>query len=244
MGARSAVLAATLFFFLASVPVNGQKECNVYIPNADNIIVMDVEQRGPGGGWEFQSSLQGYGGSGYLSYKPWSSFGGTEPKPYSIHDERIKTYFFTVNVTGTYRVVMRSAAPHPTEHNDLWMSLPESGAVKRRFGETSNLGSPAWTNDAGEVQLGTEHWFKVFQNSGGWRWNWGGKTVDHNGHDVISRVLRADGSWYSVRIAGRSTQFAVDRIALYLCEGAECDNGSQRFNMATIWHGADQSVCE
>ncbi|PXF42028.1 hypothetical protein BWQ96_08236 [Gracilariopsis chorda] len=195
---------------------------------------MDTEQRGPGGGWDFKSDFSGYEGSGYLSYKPWSNYGGTEAKPESMLDTRIKTYFFTVNTTGKYRIVLKSAAPHPTEHNDLWMAVPESGAIMRRFGRDVDLTWPASRNERGELMLDGQNWFKVYQNQGGNTWNYGGKTVDHNGHVIITRELKADHSWYSVRIAGRSTQFAVDRIILYLCDGAQCDDWSEEFKTATV----------
>lgn len=67
-----------------------------------------MEQRGPGGGWEFASAIPGYKGSGYLVYKPHSNFGGAEKKPKSMSDERIKSYYFKVKTPGTYRFVMTS----------------------------------------------------------------------------------------------------------------------------------------
>jgi len=220
------------------------QECDVYVADSSDIIVMDAEQRGPGGGWEFRSELGGYGGSGYLVYKPHSNFGGTEPKPQNMADERIKSYFFKVNTPGIYRVVMRSAAPHGTEHNDLWMSLPESGALKRRFDRNSDLTSPIDPNTNWLQHVDSSNWFKVYQNRGGLVWNDGGRTVDHMGHVVLTKPLRADGTWYSVRVGGRSTQFNLDRIALYRCEDEQCNDGSERFQAATEFFGPFQSQCE
>lgn len=221
-----------------------EDECPVYIPDGRDIIVMDAEQRGPGGGWEFQEALQGYGGSGYLVYKPNSSFGGSEPKPDNMADPRIKTYWFRVFTPGTYRVVLKSAAPHVTEHNDIFMALPESGAYKKRDGVVSDLTWPLDPNTDWNAWVDGSNWFKVYQNKGGLQWDYGGKTVDFEGHDIITRELRADGTWYSLRMCGRSTQFNVDRFALYLCEGGVCDNGSARFWEATTNFGEGQSRCE
>lgn len=219
------------------------QECSVYLPDWRDIIVMDAEQRGPGGGWEFMSSLGGYQGSGYLVYKPYSNFGGAEPKPENMNDPRIKTYSFKVNTPGRYRVVLKSAAPHGTEHNDIFMSLPESGAYMRRHGEWRDLTWPLDTNADWDAWVDGSNWFKVYQNSGGLQWNYGGKTVDFEGHDIITRELEA-GVTYTVRICGRSTQFNVDRIALYHCVEGQCDNGSARFNEATTGWGNEQSMCE
>lgn len=218
------------------------QECHVYVPNMDDIIVMDTEQRGPGGGWEFQNSLAGYQGSGYLVYKPDSSFGGAEAAPTNMNDARIKTYSFKVNRPGMYRVVMKSAAPHGTEHNDIFMSLPESGALKRQNGVLYNLAWPLNQNMDWGAWVDPKNWFKVYQNEGHLKWNWGGKNEDFNGHDIVTRHLEA-GRIYTLRMCGRSTQFNVDRFALYHCEDDQCNNGSYRYKMATEWSGQEQSTC-
>lgn len=237
------LFASFLLLLLLTCVGTHAQDCPVYVADSRDIIAMDAEQRGGGGGWEYANALPGYGGSGYLVYKPDSSFGGAERKPANMGEERIKSYFFKVRTPGTYRVALTSAAPHGTEHNDVWMALPESGAYKRRHGAATALSEPlaggdwaAWTPP--------EAWFKVYQNAGGLKWHSGGKTVDFEGHDVVTRELRADGTWYSVRMCGRSTQFNVDRIVVFRCEGAECDNGSRRFNEATMWFGPMQSACE
>lgn len=217
-------------------------DCPIYVPDENDIIVMDTEQRGPGGGWEFQKFLSGYQGSGYLAYKPDSHFGGAEKPPMNMSDRRIKTYYFTVNRPGLYRVVMKSAAPHWTEHNDIFMSLPESGALKRKRGILFNLSWPLDQSIILGEYVDPRNWFKVYQNEGDHKWHWGGKNEDHNGHDILTRHLEP-GKIYSLRMCGRSTRFNVDRFALYHCEDHECNNGSKRFDMATYMSGEKQSAC-
>lgn len=213
--------------------------CNVYSPNENDVIIMDMEQRGPGGGWEWMNNLPGYGGSGYLTYKPNSNFGGAEPKPQNLEEPRIKTFFFKVKTPGSYRVLIRSAAPDFTEHNDIFMSLPESGAVQRRFNMESDLTYP--TDPNGE-NFSPNNWFKVYQNKGNLEWHVGGVHVDFEGHVIITRPL-VPGPWYSVRICGRSTKFNLDRITLYPCEGEECNDGSPKFNYAAYNENLSQSYC-
>jgi len=211
--------------------------------NENNMVHMDTEQRGGGGGWEYVEWPAGMLGSGGISYKPWSSFGGTEWKPQNFWDERIKTYFFTVNEPGIYRVMLRSAAPHTTEHNDCWVSLPESGAQMTKNGfDTLEISPaiPAWEMEWAKVPDHT--WFKVYQNQGGNQWNTGGYTKDFDGHTILTKWLKNDGTWYSVRIAGRSTQFAIDRIIVFKCETTECAYPGLRYNLAKSYTGP-QSAC-
>lgn len=226
------------------VAVCTANECRVYLPDSRDMIVIDAEQAGGGGGWKYKKYLNGYEGSGYLVYKPKSNSAGVEKAPENLADKRIKTYWFKVNKPGMYRVVLKSAAPHRTDHNDLFMSLPESGAYKRRFGVLSDLTSPVDPKKQWSKRASPSDWFKVYQNRGGLQWDFGGKTVDFNGHDILTKKLRADGTWYSVRISGRSTKFNVDRIALYRCDGNDCSNGSTRFVEATTGWGPKQSRCE
>lgn len=230
-----------VLFVLLAAGALAQK-CNIYLPDWRDTIVMDTEQRGPGGGWEFDNRLQGYQGSGYLVYKPNSDFGGAEKKPKNMNDERIKTYSFKVNTPGRYRVVIRSAAPHNTEHNDVFMALPESGAYKRKHGAWSDLTWPLDVNTDWGAWVDEANWFKVYQNSGGLKWHYGGKTVDFNGHDIITREL-TPGVTYTVRMCGRSTKFNVDRIALYHCVEEKCNDNSARFHQATSEWGDEQSMC-
>lgn len=237
---RAFLILATLFLAAAA------NDCPVYIPNDNDILVMDAEQRGPGGGWEFKGDLPGYEGSGYLSYKPYSNIEWAEAKPQNMNDERIKTYWFKVKTPGHYRVLIKSAAPHVTEHNDIFMSLPESGAIMRRSGETKDLSWPVDPNTDWGAWVDPSHWFKVYQNRGGNVWHHGGVTVDHEGYSIVTRYLPADGTWYSVRMCGRSTQFNVDRIYLYPCDldGSDCYSHSGLFWEATKNSGPGQSQCE
>ncbi len=216
--------------------------CTVYAPDAYDFIYMDAEQRGPGGGWEHVEAPPGWLGSGALSYKPWSSFGGTEWKPASFKDARIKSYFFQVNTPGVYRVVLRSAAPHWTEHNDCWMALPESGAAMTKDGVTVvPIAGPTPADQLHGEWADNHAWFKVYQNHGLNEWNTGGRTKDFDGHAIVTGWLEA-GKWYSVRLAGRSTQFAIDRVIVFRCEGNECGYDAHRFEAANTYTGP-QSAC-
>lgn len=96
------------------------QDCPVFLADGNNMVFMDAEQRGAGGGWEYVTPWDARG-SGALEYKPWSNWGGTEWKPQNFWDPRIKTYTFQPHESGVYRIMLRSKAPHWTEHNDLWM---------------------------------------------------------------------------------------------------------------------------
>lgn len=238
---KFSVALATILALLTLVAA--QEECHVYIPNEDNIIYMDAEQRGSGGGWEYQTTPEGWLGSGVLSYKPMSSFGGTEWKPQNFRDERIKTFSFRVNEPGMYRVLLRSSAPHITEHNDVWMSLPESGSQMTNNGvDFFPIAAPITTEMLEWDYVDQAVWFKVYQNRGGDLWDLGGYTLDFDPHSIVTQLITEVDRWYSVRIAGRSTQFDIDRIVVHKCEGDECAYSVGNYGIAVGYSGP-QSTC-
>lgn len=234
----------TFTFILATaLAVAAAQECPVFLANGDGMVFIDAEQRGSGGGWEYRTEPAEFQGSGVLSYKPDSSFGGTEWKPSNFMDERIKAYHFTVNEPGVYRVMLRSSAPHPTEHNDLWMSLPESGSQMTKDGfNMLPIADPVPGDQMWAENVPDNVWFKVYQNQGGDSWNVGGYTLDFDPHTILTMPLLADNTWYSVRIAGRSTQFDVDRIIIFKCEDTECAYSGLRYGVAKAYIGP-QSEC-
>eukprot|EP00168_Porphyra_purpurea_P019148 TRINITY_DN749_c0_g1_i3.p2 TRINITY_DN749_c0_g1~~TRINITY_DN749_c0_g1_i3.p2 ORF type:complete len:181 (-),score=60.56 TRINITY_DN749_c0_g1_i3:205-747(-) len=113
----------------------------------------------------------------------------------------VKEYTFKVDTAGAYRVMMRLNAPHPTDHNDLWMKL---GAGARMY-----QGSTVLTLTSG--------WFKVYQNRGKDEWMFGGLTVDFDGHGLLTRPLAA-GETFTVSISGRSSRLAVADVYLLVCD--------------------------
>eukprot|EP00171_Calliarthron_tuberculosum_P008809 IDg8809t1 len=234
---------ATALILAVAVAGAAAQECPVLLSNDDHMVFIDTELRGAGGGWEYRMEPAGFHGSGLLSYKPDSSFGGTEWKPSNFQDERIKTYHFTVNEPGVYRVMLRSSAPHSTEHNDVWMSLPESGSQMTKDGlNMLPIADPLSADQMWAYKVPDNVWFKVYQNQGGDTWNVGGYTLDFDPHTVLTLPLQADETWYSVRIAGRSTQFDVDRIIIFKCEDTECAYSGLRYGVAKAYEGP-QSEC-
>eukprot|EP00168_Porphyra_purpurea_P002797 TRINITY_DN1325_c0_g1_i5.p2 TRINITY_DN1325_c0_g1~~TRINITY_DN1325_c0_g1_i5.p2 ORF type:complete len:237 (-),score=31.91 TRINITY_DN1325_c0_g1_i5:96-806(-) len=79
-------------------------------------------------------------------------------------------YFVRVPATGRYRWTAEMASPHPTDWNDFWVSFP-GGIAKQRFGQVIGVGSK---------------WLKVYSNVGRDEFKWGGSTVDHNPHKLIT----------------------------------------------------------
>lgn len=121
-------------------------------------------------------------------------------------------------------------------------SLPESGAYMTKDGwSTHQIAAPidpAWTS---WEHVSDHVWFKVYQNQGLNQWNTGGYTKDFDGHTILTGWLNA-GNWYSVRIAGRSTKFTVDRIIAFRCENTECAYSGLRYGIAKGYTGP-QSQC-
>eukprot|EP00168_Porphyra_purpurea_P002795 TRINITY_DN1325_c0_g1_i15.p2 TRINITY_DN1325_c0_g1~~TRINITY_DN1325_c0_g1_i15.p2 ORF type:complete len:235 (-),score=46.63 TRINITY_DN1325_c0_g1_i15:103-807(-) len=110
-------------------------------------------------------------------------------------------YFVRVPATGRYRWTAEMASPHPTDWNDFWVSFP-GGIAKQRFGQVIGVGSK---------------WLKVYSNVGRDEFKWGGSTVDHNPHKLITPFLYK-GQVIEFRISGRSNQVKVAYFGLFRCK--------------------------
>ena len=84
----------------------------VYQPDAGNNFVMEAEDPPLTGQWFLRTGVRGYRGSGYIEWKPSSSFPGADPPGGGI-----LSYVMNIRSPGRYSVKIRSAAPHFTEHN-------------------------------------------------------------------------------------------------------------------------------
>jgi hypothetical protein len=168
---------------------------------AGGLVVMEVESAPVAADWTKRTSVAGYTGSGYYEWK----HGDTSTKT-DTAGQGILSYSVCVTKTGRYQLHIRSAAPNPTEHNDVWVRFPDTGAVKNK--------------GAGDTSLGTG-WFKVYQNTSNDTWQWKTKTTDNNAHNIFVDVNTAQG--FKVELSGRSTQFKVDRIVLRHASVTEAD---------------------
>jgi hypothetical protein len=165
--------------------------CKGFVEKA-GLLVMEVESAPVVPDWTKRTSVAGYTGSGYYEWK----YGNTATSTDSA-GKGLLTYSVCVATTGRYQLHIRSAAPNSTEHNDVWVRFPDTGAVR-------NKGS-------GDTSLGTS-WFKVYQNTSNNTWQWKTRTKDNDAHSIFVDVSKPQG--FKVELSGRSTQFKVDRIVL------------------------------
>lgn len=119
----------------------------------------------------------------------------------------VLTYRARVPVAGRYRWAARMAAPHTTDWNDFWVRFP-GGVTKQRYGGQEDAGGG---------------WLKIYSNKGGNTFVWGGGTVDHHPHMLLTPWTQAGGV-VEFQISGRSNQVAVAALGLRRCEPD--DNGS------------------
>lgn len=123
--------------------------------------------------------------------------------------------------SGTYYQTAVTQAPHGTEHNDMWIKF--SGGV--------DLYRPE-----GGSASGNAGWYKGYQNDGGMRVANYLLTIDHNGHQFITKYVTA-GRVYTLCISGRSTRYFVYKIVFVKCGGgAACSryNNSIRRQMSHL----------
>jgi hypothetical protein len=161
----------------------------------NGLVVIGVEAAPPTGAWTKEQEVQGYTGGGYYEWKKGNTDLKIDPPGLGV-----LTYRVQINKPGLYHLQIRSAAPHPTDYNDVWVRLPDNGAFRQKeaTGHTDPLGSG---------------WFKMYQNKGGNRWTWDTHTKDHDHHEIFTEFPRA--GVYRVELSGRSTQHKIDRLVLY-----------------------------
>lgn len=150
----------------------------------------------------------------FMVYKKDSRSGRTDRPPRSnAANPPVLTFPFTVDIAGYYRVLLRSAAEHPTEHNDAWVRLPDPhrdlyGFVRRRWSDDKT-----WR----PLQLeGSRGYVKTYQNVGKNQPTFGTFTIDHKPSVMVTRWL-TPGRKYKMQVAGRSTRWALDRVVLFKC---------------------------
>jgi hypothetical protein len=176
----------------ASTGGGGGGSCTAF--NEQNgLVVMEVESMPTVSDWSLRTAVGGSTGRGYYEWRHGNSATSTIPAGTGV-----LTYTVKINNPGRYRLQIRSAAPHRTEHNDVWVRFPEGKASGIKGTSVLNLAA---------------NWFKVYQNSGSNSWTWDTKTKDHDPHDIFVDFSTA--GTYRVQLSGRSTQFKVDRLVLY-----------------------------
>lgn len=179
-------------FVKAATSGGGGGSCTTF--NEQNgLVVMEVEAMPVTSDWSLRTAVGGYTGRGYYEWR----HGNTATSTVAAGTGTI-TYTVKINNPGRYRLQIRSAAPHRTEHNDVWVRFPEGNALGIKGTSTLTLAG---------------NWFKVYQNTGNNSWTWDSKTKDHDPHDIFVDFKTA--GTYRVQLSGRSTQFKVDRLVLY-----------------------------
>lgn len=117
-------------------------------------------------------------------------------------------YCFDVKMAegGDYYLTALSAAPHPTEHNDCWLS--------------SSLGFKL-LREGNFKSAGADTWLKGYQNKGNNEINNVISTEDHNAHAFIVPGVKA-GMGFKVCMSGRSFKFEMFKLVLMKCSGTGC----------------------
>ena len=156
---------------------------------------MEAESAALSDDWSLRNEIEGSLGQGYYEWKH-----GNSSQNIDGAGDGILTYTFQIETPGTYQLILRSAAPHNTEHNDVWALFEHNDVVARQSSEK-------------EEDLGQAEWFKVYQNAGGDDWNWAAYTIDHDAHDIFA-LIDTPGE-YVLELSGRSTLFKIDRIVLF-----------------------------
>ncbi len=172
----------------------------------DGLLIIELENGNLPEGWEVRSELSNYLGNSYIQWQGNSFM--QKPGPGII------SYKIQINKAGTYRIQIRNyiaEGTSSTDHNDVWLRMPDAhdyyGDKKGHF--VYPKGSGKSPNPKG---ASVDGWFKIYNNTRD-KWSWGSKTSDHDAHNIYT-TFDTPGI-YTVELSGRSTGFAIDRIALY-----------------------------
>lgn len=137
---------------------------------------------------------------------------------------------------GTYYLTAISAAPHGTEHNDMWIHF-NGGLDLFDAGTNQQMNGP-WATP--------QRTYKAYQNIGGNRIADIISTVNHNPHIFVTQPVTT-GTAYRLCIDGRSSQFKVFELVMLRCSGNSCKRNSNhiRNTMADILlkEQVSDSVC-
>lgn len=168
--------------------------CDGVFVEQNGLVIMEVESAPVSDDWTFRTDLTGYTGTGYYEWK--------YDNPNNVIDSAgggILTYPIQITQTGVYRFLYRTAAPHPTEHNDAFIRFRDNEVEAR-------------TEGGDVIDLGQDTWFKVYQGRGNDEWNYAAHTED--GPHQVYALIDTPGT-YRLEVSGRSTLFKMDRMSLY-----------------------------
>lgn len=155
--------------------------------------VVEVESVPATGDWELRTDVTGSLGKGYHEWKH-----GSKEETIDSAGSGVLAYPIRISTPGSCRFRARSAAPHSTEHNDVWAQFADSDGL-------------FWVQGSDEDGPHFD-WTKVYQNRGGDNWSWNASTVDHEPHELWVHFDKAGD--YTVELSGRSNLFKIDRWSL------------------------------
>lgn len=165
-----------------------------------NSIVIDLSAVArPASGWT-RTSRSGFSGLVYEKSKN----GGIDP----AGKKGVMCFNVRASSSGNYFFAALSYAPHPTEHNDMWVNSP-------------TYGFELWQANKKWRNASTKEWLKAYQNNGNKGLSVSLKTKDFDGHRFIVPNVVA-GQDFRICMSGRSYKYEVFRLYLVKCSGDFC----------------------
>lgn len=161
-------------------------------------VVVDLSHIRPSGGWT-RCNRAGYQGLQF-THSPYEHI--TPPGKRGV-----LCFSIRANVPGSFFVAALSYAPHPTEHNDVWVRS-SLGFKLRKFEKAARSVRP-------------NHWIKAYQNNGKKGMSHLFRSVDHDGHSIMVPNVAAR-KRFQICVAGRSTLYEMYRIMLVKCTSMFC----------------------
>lgn len=104
--------------------------------------------------------------------------------------------------TGKYYLSAYSFAPHRSEHNDIWLS--------------ASVPVQLWRLQKKGPLMKPGEWRKAYQNNGNKAFGTDIKTIDRNGHKLVTTLVKG-GNSMELCLSGRSSRFEVFAVIVAKC---------------------------
>ena len=191
----------------------------VFTPNANGVVIMEVEAVPPAGDWVEETIFSGFGGESYYRWNGNNFFGSA--------GQGILTYRFRVDTPGDYiiRVHCRVDGNDPSEKNDVWARL-DGHAWEKLFYNIGSGGLGRWTfnpryEDDGDFPI-------HFLSAGEHTWQFSGRSTDFK----IDRVHVIPLSTWFANLSDPQTDVERDRPLIGSTFRVEIDDPNDEANIS------------
>lgn len=202
--------------------------CDGFAGDNRGVIVGEVECEDPQYLWfpPTKGIIAGYSGLGYIQWNPFASSTISTTSAGLSTDSKIM-YRFTPRVTGTHRLLVRSAAMGATSFNDVYVQFSSNVKALRAIPEQYIPSQTVYN-----IKLPSDVVFRMIQKDynsitgASFSWNTVGSIDNNNATQYYMIVDLVAGNDYYISLSGCSNKFVIDKFVLFPCVDEGCKSNS------------------